>query len=116
MRAPTLRSAITSAALALVIGGSLVAAAPATAVTQRVDATTPSSAITSMWAWGNPIDPATDARGEGLPQFEPQALADFAAAHHLRTVFLSVPWAADEGAFGVWLTDAVNALHAAGVT
>jgi hypothetical protein len=116
MRAPTLRSAITSAALALVIGGSLVAAAPATAVTQRVDATTPTSAITSMWAWGNPIDPATDARGEGLPQFEPQALADFAAAHHLRTVFLSVPWAADEGAFGVWLTDAVNALHAAGVT
>lgn len=116
MRAPTLRSAITSAALAVVIGGSLVAAAPATAVTQRVDATAPTSAITSMWAWGNPIDPATDVRGEGLPQFEPQALADFAAAHHLRTVFLSVPWAADEGAFGVWLTDAVNALHAAGVT
>ncbi|SEA78421.1 hypothetical protein [Leifsonia sp. 21MFCrub1.1] len=116
MRAPTLRSAITSAALALVVGGSLVAAAPATAVTQRVDATSPTSAISGMWAWGNPIDPAEDARGEGLPQFEPQALAEFAAAHHLRTVFLSVPWAADEGPFGVWLTDAVDALHAAGVT
>ncbi|GAA2064504.1 hypothetical protein [Leifsonia soli] len=115
MRAPTLRSAITSAALALVVGGSLVAAAPATAVTQRVDATSPTSAISGMWAWGNPIDPAEDARGEGLPQFEPQALAEFAAAHHLRTVFLSVPWAADEGPFGVWLTDAVDALHAAGV-
>lgn len=116
MRAPTLRSAITSAALALVVGGSLVAAAPATAVTQRVDATSPTSAISGMWAWGNPIDPAEDARGEGLPQFEPQALAEFAAAHRLRTVFLSVPWAADEGPFGVWLTDAVDALHAAGVT
>src|SRR3954454_145281 len=117
MRAPRLRSAVTASALALAIGGSpLVAGSPAAAVTGRVDATTPTSAITSMWAWGNPIDPAVDARGQGQPQFEPQALADFAAAHKLRTVFLSVPWAADEGPFSVWLTDAVAALHAAGVT
>ena len=117
MRVPRLRSAITASALALAMGGSvLVTAAPAAAVTSRVDATSPTSAITSMWAWGNPIDPAVDARGEGKPEFEPQALADFAAAHQLRTVFLSVPWAADEGPFSTWLTDAVNALHAAGVT
>ncbi|MFP3465465.1 hypothetical protein [Leifsonia sp. SIMBA_070] len=108
---------IASTALVVAIGGSvLVATAPAGAVTQRRDSTTASSAITGMWAWGNPIDPAVDARGEGLAQFEPQALADFAAAHRLRTVFLSVPWAADEGPFSTWLTDAVDALHAAGVT
>ncbi|MBW8872725.1 MAG: hypothetical protein JF618_11415 [Leifsonia sp.] len=121
MRAPRLRSVVTATAMAVAIGGSalaapVLAAAPAAAVTARIDSGPASSAITGMWAWGNPIDPAVDARGEGRAQFEPQALADFAAAHHLRTVFLSVPWAADEGPFGVWLTDAVNALHAAGVT
>ncbi|MGO4534277.1 hypothetical protein [Leifsonia sp. 2MCAF36] len=117
MRVPRLRSAVTASALALAIGGSaLIATAPAAAVTQRVASTTPTSAITGMWAWGNPIDPAVDARGLGEAQFEPQALADFAAAHKLRTVFLSVPWAADEGPFSAWLTDAVAALHAAGVT
>jgi len=117
MRAPRLRSAVAASALALAIGGSaLVASAPAEAVTERTDGGAPTSAITGMWAWGNPIDPAVDARGQGQPQFEPQALADFAAAHKLRTVFLSVPWAADEGPFSAWLTDAVAALHAAGVT
>ncbi|WP_285116577.1 hypothetical protein [Leifsonia sp. fls2-241-R2A-40a] len=112
-----LRSTVVVSALALgLAASSLAAAAPASAVTQRVDATTPSSAITGMWAWGNPIDPATDARGEGMPQFEPQALAGFAAAHQLHTVFLSVPWAADEGPFSAWLSESVAALHAAGVT
>lgn len=112
-----LRSVIVASALAAVLGGSLLAAAPAAAVTGRIDGgTTASSAITGMWAWGNPIDPAQDARGEGMPQFEPQALAGFAAAHQLRTVFLSVPWAADEGPFSAWLSEAVTRLHAAGVT
>jgi hypothetical protein len=69
-----------------------------------------------MWAWGNPIDPATDARGQGRAQFQPKALAAFAKAHKLNTVFLSVPWAADEGAFADWLPKAVTALHGAGVT
>ena len=114
-----LRSTVIASALAVALtaGVSAFAASPATAVTGRVDSgTTASSAITGMWAWGNPIDPAEDARGEGMPQFEPQALAQFAAAHQLRTVFLSVPWAADEGSFSAWLTEAVSALHAAGVT
>lgn len=120
MRAPRLRSAVTAATVAAALAGAVlaapfVAASPAAAVTDR-RATASTSAITSMWAWGNPIDPAEDARGEGLAQFEPQALADFAAAHKLKTVYLSVPWAADEGSFGVWLTDAIDALHAAGVT
>lgn len=69
-----------------------------------------------MWAWGNPIDPAADARGDGEPAFEPKALAAFAAAHNLRTVYLSVPWAADQGPFPAWLRSAVSALHRAGVT
>jgi hypothetical protein len=117
MRIPRLRVAFTASVLAVAVaGGALVAASPAAAVSTRVDATAPSSAITSLWAWGNPIDPAADARGLGMPQFQPEALAGFAAAHHLRTVFLSVPWAADEGPFSAWLTDAVHALHAAGVT
>jgi hypothetical protein len=113
-----LRSTVVVTALALgLAASSLVAAAPAGAVTPRIDSgTASSSAITGMWAWGNPIDPAVDARGDGMPQFEPQALAEFAAAHQLRTVFLSVPWAADEGPFSAWLTEAVSALHAAGVT
>ncbi|WP_431247558.1 hypothetical protein [Leifsonia xyli] len=117
MEGPRLRSIVVASALALALGGSaLAASAPAAAVTVRPDITTESSAITGMWAWGDPIDPALDARGHGMPQFAPQALADFASAHHLRTVFLSVPWAADEGPFSAWLTDAVDALHAAGVT
>lgn len=121
MRVPRLRSVVTATALAVAIGGSVLAApalsaAPAAAVTERINSGASPSAITGMWAWGNPIDPAVDARGEGLLQFEPQALADFAAAHHLRTVFLSVPWAADEGPFRAWLRGAVRALHAAGVT
>lgn len=108
---------ILAAALACILGVAGLAglaAAPAAAVT-LTDASTP-SAITGMWAWGNPIDPAVDARGDGRPSFEPKALAAFAAAHKLRTVYLSVPWAADEGPFGAWLRSAVSALHGAGVT
>src|SRR5689334_20062765 len=117
MRVRRLQAAIAASVLALALSGAaLAAASPAGAVTTRTDGTAPTSAISSMWAWGNPIDPAVDARGLGMPQFEPQALAAFAAAHHLRTVYLSVPWAADEGPFSAWLTDAVSALHGAGVT
>ncbi|WP_348787893.1 hypothetical protein [Leifsonia sp. NPDC080035] len=91
-----------------------LSAAPATAVT-LTDASTP-SALTGMWAWGNPIDPAVDARGRGEAAFEPEAMAAFAAAHRLQTVYLSVPWAADQGEFRTWLPAAVSALHGAGVT
>lgn len=90
------------------------AAAPTDAMT-RAGASTP-SAITGMWAWGNPIDPSVDPRGDGEPAFEPKALAAFASAHRLRTVYLSVPWAADQGPFSSWLRSAVRALHGAGVT
>jgi hypothetical protein len=88
--------------------------APAGAMT-LTNASTP-SAITGMWAWGNPIDPSVDPRGDGEPAFEPKALAAFATAHRLRTVYLSVPWAADQGPFSSWLRSAVSALHGAGVT
>ncbi|WP_235493318.1 hypothetical protein [Leifsonia sp. Leaf336] len=107
---------ILAAGLALLAGvaGFGATAAPAGAVTLS-GASTP-SAITGMWAWGNPIDPAVDPRGDGEPAFEPKALAAFAAAHKLRTVYLSVPWAADEGPFSAWLRSAVTSLHGAGVT
>src|SRR5690349_18254581 len=89
------------AALVVAAGASMIAAAPAGAVQNTSDGSAP-SAITSMWAWGNPIDPATDARGLGEPQFEPAALVAFAQQHDLRSVYLSVPWAADQGAFATW--------------
>lgn len=101
-------------ALLFGVAGLGATAAPAGAVT-LTGASTP-SAITGMWAWGNPIDPAIDARGDGQPAFEPKALAAFASAHKLRTVYLSVPWAADQGPFSPWLRSAVKALHGAGVT
>lgn len=94
--------------------GATALSAPAGAVT-LTDASAP-SAVTGMWAWGNPIDPSVDPRGDGEPSFEPKALAAFAAAHKLRTVYLSVPWAADQGPFSAWLRSAVSALHRAGVT
>ncbi|MGN6428186.1 MAG: hypothetical protein ACTHMF_15310 [Leifsonia sp.] len=112
-RATTVSMAALATALGLT-GLTGLASAPATAVT-LTDASTP-SALTGMWAWGNPIDPATDARGTGDAAFEPAALAAFASAHRLQTVYLSVPWAADQGEFATWLPAAVSALHGAGVT
>lgn len=90
-------------------------ATPAAAAELAPKATTSASAITGMWAWGNPIDPAVDARGDGDPEFAPKALAAFASAHKLKTVYLSVPWAADEGPFSSWLKASITALHKAGV-
>lgn len=113
MPRPTLRSWL-PAALAVAIGVSALTAAPASAHT-LTEGSSP-SALSAMWAWGNPIDPSTDARGLGQPQFEPEALAAFASEHGLHTVYLSVPWAADQGAFATWLPEAVDALHGAGVT
>ncbi len=115
MRVPRLRSSLLGGAAALALGGSLLMTAPAASAATLTDGSS-ASALTGMWAWGNPIDPAVDARGEGDPQFQPQALAAFASAHKLKTVYLSVPWAADEGPFSSWLTASVTALHKAGVT
>ena len=72
-------------------------------------------AITSMWAWGNAVDPSADNRGLGQAELAPAALASFAQAHSLTSVYLSVPWAANQGAIGTWLADSVDALHAVGV-
>lgn len=74
------------------------------------------SAITTMWAWGNSVDPAVDNRGLGQPGMAPAAMAAFATAHHLTGVYLSVPWAANQGAIEAWLNDSVTTLHAAGVS
>ncbi|WP_141692832.1 hypothetical protein [Leifsonia xyli] len=52
----------------------------------------------------------------GEPAFQPSALSAFASAHKLKTVYLSVPCAADQGPFSDWLRSAVKALHGAGVT
>ncbi|WP_158864374.1 hypothetical protein [Leifsonia sp. AG29] len=124
MQLPRIRSALVAIGLLLSLGTIAAASAPAAArphtgaglMLTDPSASSAPSGITALWAWGNPIDPAVDARGRGEPQFEPDALADFARGHGLRTVYLSVPWAADEGPFGPWLTAAVTALHGAGVT
>ena len=85
----------------------------ATAATAAPSA--PASAITSMWAWGNSVDPSVDNRGLGQAALAPAALASFARQHGLTSVYLSVPWAANQGAIGAWLADSVDALHAVGV-
>ena len=74
------------------------------------------SAITTMWAWGNSVDPEDDARGLGQAGMAPAAIAAFAVAHDLDSVYLSVPWAANEGAIAPWLAASVDALHAEGIT
>jgi hypothetical protein len=115
MRAVRLRSSLVGGAIVLALAGSLLmTAAPASA--RGVSAKATPSALTGVWAWGNPIDPSIDARGEGDAQFTPKALAAFAGAHKLKTVYLSVPWAADQGPFSPWLTASITALHKAGVT
>jgi hypothetical protein len=98
-----------------VIAGSGFVATSADAVANSTEGASP-SAISSMWAWGNPIDPSQDARGLGQPAFQPAALVSFAQARGLRSVYLSVPWAANQGQFAVWLPQAVDALHAAGIS
>jgi hypothetical protein len=77
--------------------------------------TPPVSAITSLWAWGNSVDPAIDARGRGQAGLSPAAIAQFAAAHGLSAVHLSVPWASNEGAIAPWLAASVDAVHARGI-
>jgi hypothetical protein len=73
------------------------------------------SAVTTMWAWGNPVDPAVDNRGLGQPGMAPAAIAEFASAHGLSAVYLSAPWASNEGAIATWLRDCVAALHGEGI-
>jgi hypothetical protein len=71
--------------------------------------------ITSMWAWGNPVPAADDARGLGEPAMSPAALATFATERQLTDVRLSVPFASDEGpAISQWVAGSVGALHASG--
>jgi hypothetical protein len=73
------------------------------------------SAITSMWAWGNSVDPAVDERGLGEAGMAPAAIASFAKARGLTNVYLSTPWASNEGAVAAWLKQSVAALHADGI-
>lgn len=114
LRPRALGASVAAALTAATLVAASLPAGPASAVT-RSDAAG-SSSITSLWAWGNPVDPSRDARGLGQPAFEPQALAAFASAHRLKTVYLSVPWAPEEGEFATWLPAAVAALHGAGVS
>jgi hypothetical protein len=72
------------------------------------------SALTSMWAWDNPVPPEVDARGRGYAPAEPDALASFCVDRGLRRVFLGAPWAADEGPVGAWFGDACRAVAATG--
>jgi hypothetical protein len=70
------------------------------------------SALTSMWAWGNPVSPADDERGLGESAFAPATISAYAAAHHLSNVRLSAPWASDQGtAIRGWLNESVTRRH-----
>lgn len=73
------------------------------------------SALTSMWAWDNPVPSSVDARGRGYAPAEPAALVAFCQDRGLHRVFLSAPWAADEGPVGDWFRAATAALQAAGL-
>jgi len=76
----------------------------------------PRPAITAMWAWDNPVDPADDARGRGYVPAAPERLAAFARAGDLRDVHLLAPSGATPGPVDGWLVDTVAALHDAGAT
>jgi len=73
------------------------------------------SALTSMWAWDNPVARTLDARGRDYAPAEPAALVAFCQDRALQRVFLSAPWAADEGPVGDWFGAATTALQTAGV-
>ena len=73
------------------------------------------SALTSMWAWDNPVPASVDGRGRDYGPAEPAQLVAFCADRGIGRVFLSAPWAADEGPVGSWFGAAVAALQTAGV-
>jgi len=79
-------------------------------------ATMAASPITTIWAWGNSVPPTADARGDGYADMTPAGVIGFAQAHSLTTVYLSVPWAADQGGpIQDWLLATVTGLQATGV-
>jgi hypothetical protein len=73
------------------------------------------SALTSMWAWDNPVLPGVDARGRAYQPASVSSLVDFCTSRGLTRVFLSAPWAADEGPVGLWFASACSALRDASV-
>jgi hypothetical protein len=110
-------SALTAAPLVSATGLTTTTAKTCADVGALADPNLTASALTSMWAWGNPVSPADDARGLGESAFAPETISAYAAAHNLTNVRLSVPWAADQGAAVTgWLRDSVSALHAKGET
>lgn len=75
------------------------------------------SPITTIWAWGNSVPPSADARGNGFADMTPDAVLQFARKHALTAVYLSVPWAADQGGpIQDWLAATVGGLKGAGIT
>ena len=78
--------------------------------------TPPPGGPTTMWVWDNPIPTTIDARGTGYTPAAPDTLAQFAATHTLRTVYLSAPWQADDNsAIDTWLDETVTVLHGVGI-
>jgi hypothetical protein len=75
----------------------------------------PTSPITAMWAWDNPVGPDEDPRGRGYAPAGTDRLAAFALAGGLREVYLLAPSGPRGGAIDAWTADAVAALHAEGV-
>jgi hypothetical protein len=99
----------TVGAVALATGFLVTAASLGVAPDDSVSA---ASAVTGMWAWGNPVPSSLDFRGEDEAAFQPAQLAEFARTHSLTDVRLSVPWEAEQGtAIRRALSASVSALH-----
>jgi len=75
----------------------------------------PASAITAMWAWDNPVNPAEDPRGRGYAPAAADRLTAFAGAGGLREVHVLAPSGAAGGPVDAWLRDTVALLHDAGL-
>lgn len=75
----------------------------------------PAPAITAMWAWDNPVDPALDPRGRGYAPAATDRLVAFARAGGLHEVHVAAPGGPAGAPVDEWLRTTVAALHDAGV-
>jgi hypothetical protein len=106
-------SAFTASPLVSATGLTSTTAKTCANITAVANPNLTASALTSMWAWGNPVSVADDARGLGESALAPDTISAYAAAHNLANVRLSVPWASEQGAaITGWLSGSVADLHA----
>lgn len=81
-----------------------------------------SSAITSMWLWGNPLPPELtwegklDGRMNDIPETATTEVVAFSKLHNLKSVYLNGFWKANEHeGLTKYTQETVDALHAEGI-